>query len=358
MKKIVILTGPSASGKTTILESLIQRYPNIDRIKTNTTRKKRFEEESDYNFLNIEDFKTGIESDEFLEYEEVYPGTFYGTRKSDISSFLNLDNDNYVFMCLDVRGAIKMKKILGNNCSTIFLNPGKWEVIKERLDNRDNKDDLEFRLIKYKFEMSFESFFDVSISTEVMLDVSVQEVYDYTIKTNSLKPKTLIVNLYGGPGTGKSTMAAALFSELKFLGINCELVTEYAKDKVWENSIDVLNNSIHIFGEQHHRIWRLLGNVDVIVTDSPLLLSYVYTDKNSLLRDLILDEHLKLNNLEIFLERGKEFNPIGRVQNFEESKEKDQEILRLLNEKLIPYVKHKSDRSSIGILLDIIKEKL
>lgn len=66
----------------------------------------------------------------------------------------------------------------------------------------------------------------------------------------------LIVNLFGAPGAGKSTGAAYIFSQLKMLGVNAELVTEFAKDKVWENSVDVLNDQMYVFSKQHHRISR------------------------------------------------------------------------------------------------------
>ena len=88
--------------------------------------------------------------------------------------------------------------------------------------------------------------------------------------------KTLIVNFYGGPGSGKSTMAARIFAELKDLGINCEIATEYAKDVTWQKGYHVLGNQLYIFAKQQHRIWRLDGQVDVIVTDAPILNSLVY----------------------------------------------------------------------------------
>ena len=86
----------------------------------------------------------------------------------------------------------------------------------------------------------------------------------------------LIVNLYGAPGAGKSTGAAYIFSRLKMAGVNAELVTEFAKDKVWEESKAVFENQAYIFGKQYFRISRLEGKVDAIVTDSPLILSCYY----------------------------------------------------------------------------------
>ena len=81
----------------------------------------------------------------------------------------------------------------------------------------------------------------------------------------------ILVNLFGAPGAGKSTGAAYIFSQLKMAGINAELVTEFAKDKVWEESKEPFNNQAYIFGQQYFRISRCADKVDVIVTDSPPL---------------------------------------------------------------------------------------
>ena len=88
----------------------------------------------------------------------------------------------------------------------------------------------------------------------------------------------ILINLFGAPGAGKSSGAAYIFSKLKMNGINTELVTEFAKDKVWENNNEVFKNQAYIFGKQYFKISRVADKVDVIVTDSPLLLSAFYNN--------------------------------------------------------------------------------
>lgn len=139
---------------------------------------------------------------------------------------------------------------------------------------------------------------------------------------------TLIVNLYGAPGAGKSTGAAYIFYKLKSSGIDAELVTEYAKDKVWEEHDMVFKDQCYIFGHQHFRLTRLIGKVRVIVTDSPLLLSAFYGDKR------ITDQLAKIASITLgqntsisyFIERKKKYNPNGRFQTEEESNKISGEI--------------------------------
>ena len=101
---------------------------------------------------------------------------------------------------------------------------------------------------------------------------------------------TIVVNLIGSPGSGKSTTAAGLFYNLKKLGINCEMALEYAKDKVYEESFKTMDDQLYIFGKQYHRMWRLKNLVDVIITDSPLLLSIYYNKtKSNYFEDLLLN---------------------------------------------------------------------
>lgn len=143
--------------------------------------------------------------------------------------------------------------------------------------------------------------------------------------------ETLVVNLFGGPGTGKSTTAAGVFHKLKLAHVNCEMALEYAKDRVWEGSGHVLDNQLYVFGKQYHRIWRLLGKVDIVVTDSPLLNSILYyQDENPHFPDMVAFEHKRLNNFNVFLQRVKPYNPAGRLQTEDKAKELDDRIRGIL----------------------------
>ena len=147
--------------------------------------------------------------------------------------------------------------------------------------------------------------------------------------------ETLIINLFGAPGAGKSTGAAYLFYKLKSAGINAELVTEFAKDKVWENNEEVFKNQAYIFGKQYFKISRCIGKVDVIITDSPLLLSALYNTSDVLgeeFDNVVKNVFYSYNNINFFVNRVKEYNPEGRHQTEEESDKLSKEFNVRLSE--------------------------
>lgn len=168
---------------------------------------------------------------------------------------------------------------------------------------------------------------------------------------------TLVVNLLGGPGTGKSTTAAGTFAELKQAGVNAELVTEYAKDLVWGHSTHTLGNQIYIFGKQYHRLWRLVGQVDVIVTDCPLFLSMYYGEHMSpAFKALVLETFNSFDNHNVFLARLKAYNPKGRVQSEEKARSIDDELHQLLIDNEIPFDYEDANRTAAGkIAKEVIK---
>lgn len=157
--------------------------------------------------------------------------------------------------------------------------------------------------------------------------------------------KTLVVNLLGGPGTGKSSIRAGVFSELKFDGVDAEEAPEFAKDLTWEKRKIALSNQNYVFGEQHMRIFRNLGQVEVIITDSPLLLTAIYdTSEASHLRNQAITEYNKMWNYTVFLKRYKAYNPNGRNQTEEEAKEIDAKILDYLLDNEIAFETAKGTR--------------
>lgn len=145
---------------------------------------------------------------------------------------------------------------------------------------------------------------------------------------------TVIVNIFGAPGAGKSTAAAYVFSKLKMLNIDAELVTEFAKDKVWEQNPTPFQNQMYMFGKQSYRIARCAGKVDVIVTDSPLPLSIHYNTDPRLTENFnltVMDVFNSYNNICYFLNRVKPYNPNGRNQTAEESDAMSKEIFAMLS---------------------------
>ena len=159
--------------------------------------------------------------------------------------------------------------------------------------------------------------------------------------------KSLIINLFGAPGAGKSTTAAFLFGELKSKGLNVELVTEYVKDLVWENRMEEISNQIICFGEQLRRIERLNNKVDIIITDSPLLLNAYYNrDKYINLIPLVVEINEKYNNINFFIERAFEFDSKGRIHTEDESNKINNDLKLLLQQLNIEYTTIKGDVNS------------
>ena len=170
----------------------------------------------------------------------------------------------------------------------------------------------------------------------------------------------LVVNLFGAPGAGKSTGAAYVFSQLKMAGINAELVTEFAKDKVWEESKAVFQNQAYIFGKQYFRISRLQNKVDVVITDSPLLLSCFYCDDKTLgvefdaLVSKVFDSYKSMN---VFINRVKPYNPIGRFQNEQESDKLSRDLFTFLNNRGVACKHYDGCEAGYDVLVaDILKE--
>jgi len=168
-----------------------------------------------------------------------------------------------------------------------------------------------------------------------------------------------VISIIGGPGSGKSTVAADVFVRLKKMHYNIELVTEYAKDMTWQESLEVLKNQIYVFAKQHHRLNRLKKKVDIVITDSPILLSCIYMiGENQPLVDLILHEYNKFDNILFYLERGTPFKEVGRVHSQNESKKIDQQILDLINSNHLPYIHIENIDNASNDIVDAISGRI
>lgn len=171
--------------------------------------------------------------------------------------------------------------------------------------------------------------------------------------------KALVINLYAGPSSGKSTAAAWLFTCLKKIGYNVELVTEYAKDKVWEESHTILNNQILLFAKQHHRIKRLLDKVEIVITDSPIMMGISYDFEKSIhLRNLAFYEYNKMDNLNFYLNRSTSFKQEGRTHTEDESIKMDKIIKDNLDEFNIDYKIYSVNDSGYNDMLNTILDKI
>jgi len=165
--------------------------------------------------------------------------------------------------------------------------------------------------------------------------------------------QTLVINLYGGPGTGKSTTAAALFALLKQDGINCELATEYAKDVVWEGRDYLLSDQIYIFAKQNRKLARLYGKVDIIVTDSPLLFSFYYSGNEHLLA-LVQQEMGRARQMHVMLRRTKPYEGAGRYQTEEDAMRIDAELREMLDNLNVQYQNVDADSTAAEAILSLI----
>jgi len=146
-----------------------------------------------------------------------------------------------------------------------------------------------------------------------------------------------VVNLFAGPGAGKSTTAAGLFHIMKQDGYKVELVTEYAKDIVWADRHKELDDQLYISAKQHHRLFLLKDKVDYCITDSPLLLCLVYNRMMpSSFSPFIKDLFHEYDNIAVILRRTKPYVLFGRSQTEDEAKDLDRQIHSLVYSQVPP----------------------
>lgn len=170
--KLIIFAAPSGSGKTTIVKHLLALGMNLSFSVSATTRPKRENEHhgKDYFFLTQEEFKQQISAGAFLEWEEVYEGTYYGSLKTEVDK--ELQEGKNILFDVDVVGASNIKKIYGNQALAIFIKPPSIDILKERLliRNTESEHTLQRRIGKAEYELTFEDQFDITIINENILD--------------------------------------------------------------------------------------------------------------------------------------------------------------------------------------------
>ena len=169
-KKVIILTAPSGAGKTSITQFLLQHYPNLSFSVSATTRAPRGQEKDgiDYHYLTPAKFEGHIYQDDFLEYEMVYEGVYYGTLQSELDRIWAMGKTPV--LDIDVKGAIKVQAQLQNACLSIFIMPPSVEVLKERLEKRktETAEAIQMRIEKATYEMSFSSQFTAVVKNEIL----------------------------------------------------------------------------------------------------------------------------------------------------------------------------------------------
>ena len=163
---------------------------------------------------------------------------------------------------------------------------------------------------------------------------------------------TKIINLFAGPGAGKSTTAAGLFHKMKLQGESVEYVQEFAKDLTWSAWHNALDCQSYVFGQQLWRIERLIGKVDYIITDSPLLLSLIYKPKDypNSFDNFVLDMFNKYDNINFYLIRKKKYISIGRNQTEDEAKVIDEITKSTLNKYEIPYLIVEGTEEAVNLI--------
>lgn len=178
--KLLIFSAPSGAGKSTLVKALMQHIPSLQFSVSATNRPPREGEVNGvhYWFLSTEMFKQRVKENAFIEWEEVYPGRFYGTLKEKVSALL--DAGTHVVFDIDVVGGLNLKKMYGAQALAIFVKPPSIEALEQRLRRRgtDSDDDIARRVIKAQQEMESASKFDV-----IILNDQLEKAIEQTLST-------------------------------------------------------------------------------------------------------------------------------------------------------------------------------
>lgn len=168
--KLIIISAPSGSGKTTIAKYLLAQMPVLEFSISATTRSKRPGEEhgKDYYFISVEEFNTRVANGEFVEHEEVYEGVFYGTLKSEVERIWA--KGHHVVFDVDVVGAKNLKQMYGDKALLMFITLPDFETLENRLRSRSTEtaEQLDMRLGKARHELEYEKYADVRLINDVL----------------------------------------------------------------------------------------------------------------------------------------------------------------------------------------------
>ena len=181
--KLIIFSAPSGSGKTTIVKQLLENNANLGFSISACTRDKRGRSEAngqDYYFMTPDEFRAKIDEDAFVEWEEVYPGAYYGTLKSEIERIWA--SGKHVIFDVDVKGGLALKNYYKERALAIFVKVPTLEMLEERLRSRgtETEESLSKRIFKMKFEWAFQDKFDVILVNDKLEDAvkEAQSLFD------------------------------------------------------------------------------------------------------------------------------------------------------------------------------------
>ncbi len=176
---LFVFSAPSGSGKSTLINHLMSQVKGLNFSVSATSRAPRGQEKDgvEYHFLSEAEFRQKIAEDAFVEYEEVYAGTFYGTLKSEIDQ--RLERGENVVLDVDVKGGLSVKRIYGSKALLIFIQPPSIEELRRRLEKRgtDSPEKIEQRVDKAAYELTFAPQFDVVITNDD-LDTAKKKVVE------------------------------------------------------------------------------------------------------------------------------------------------------------------------------------
>jgi guanylate kinase len=177
--KIIVISAPSGCGKSTIINAILDESDIDLRFSVSATNRKPRQGEVDgvnYHFMSTDEFRDAVAAGEFIEWEEVYPGRYYGTLRSEIDRIVKEGHN--VVLDIDVKGALNVKKLYGSQAKLIFIAPPSVEELRHRLEGRgtDSKEVIDERVSKAEYELSFAPQFDEKVVNDD-LSVAIRQTH-------------------------------------------------------------------------------------------------------------------------------------------------------------------------------------